>query len=350
MLVIHYKYLDEINSTITVDFKKETVRAIDYTDNVIHTAFGRYKDNHTLTMDDFYTFLSNRCIPLDRYTPIIKSREDLLAMVEKTHGCMAGDYYSMDFVTLDIVGKEHHAPVFAMPDNTNPLSCGFVPCKGRMEKYKIGDIWYKKDYFGYEAANSLFCSSLLKNALDGDGQPIFYVPYHIETIEGCHYSVSEDFLGLNGQLYSLADLYQHIRGSKLYDNMNFENTFLCLVSFMEQELHMTDAGKYLAMLYEWDAFCSNKVRHADDIYLIRENDNTFSFAPFFNFDDTWLGSVKETQRTAEHEIIQKAIRKHYGRQLYMDTSADYTDTFLKIREVYGTDTMDKFKKLVSLYI
>ena len=101
MLVVHYKYLDTITSTITVDFKKNTVRVADYVDNVIDTAFGRYGHNHILTIEDFYYLLQQRCIPSDSY--LLKeplSKENLLRLIKQTHGCMASDYYSMEFVEI----------------------------------------------------------------------------------------------------------------------------------------------------------------------------------------------------------------------------------------------------------
>lgn len=355
MLVIHYKYLDTITSTITVDFKKNTVRVADYVDDVVDTAFGRYGHNHILTIEDFYYLLHQRCIPSDSY--ILKeplNEEELLRLIKQTHGCMASDYYSMEFVEIkdikdvsqeeDIIYNSLFKPI---PD---AFKNAFMPCKGRHVKYKIADTWYKEDYFGYEAANSLFSSQILSRARDEKGNRVEYVPYHIEHISDKLYSVSEDFLGFHGQLYSLSDLYLHIRGCRLLKDLSMEDMFLCLVSFMENELGMKDAGAYLTLLLEWDAFSLNDIRSADTIYVIRENDSFYP-APLFHFNHTWLAHLaKLTSTVKQYEPILTFARKTFGRQLFFDMDFDYESTFRDIENYYGTGLSDRLKNLYEIRV
>ena len=353
MLVVHYKYLDTITSTITVDFKKNTVRVADYVDNVIDTAFGRYGHNHILTIEDFYYLLQQRCIPSDSY--LLKeplSKENLLRLIKQTHGCMASDYYSMEFVEIkdikDVSQEEgiiYNRLFKLIPD---AFKNAFMPCKGRHVKYKIADTWYKEDYFGYEAANSLFSSQVLSHARDEKGNRVEYVPYHIEHISDKLYSVSEDFLGPHGQLYSLSDLYLHIRGCRLLKDLSMEDMFLCLVSFMESELGMKDAGAYLTRLLEWDTFSLNTIRSANTIYIIRENDSFYP-APLFRFHHTWLAHLAElTSTVKQYEPMLTFARKHFGRQLFFDMDFDYESTFRDIENYYGIGLSDRLKNLYDI--
>ena len=351
MLIVHYKYLDTITSTITVNFKRQTIRVVNYTDNPIDTAFGRKTD---ISMRDFYELINHRCIPRDHYCSRDAfemignngSVDDnaILDIVKRTHGCMASDYYSMDFAKIEPAGDVKDTAVWFVPrikkDDANPLKTGFVPCRGRQLKYKIAETWYKEDYFGYEAANTCFCNALLAHA-QRNNRTVDYVPYRIEKINDNIYSVSEDFLGLNGQLYSIYDLYFHIRGTRFYEQMAEEKKFLCLIEFMEKELHLAGAGEYLTLLLEWDAFVLNKPRTAKDIYVIREG-NDFFFAPIFNHDSSWLGSLG---RKHPYSTMLDFARNYYGRQLFLDMDYDYTDTFNEIRNIYSNGIADKLQTM-----
>lgn len=124
MLIVHYKYLDTITSTITVNFKRQTVRVVNYTDNPIDTAFGRKTD---ISMRDFYELINHRCIPRDHYC----SRDAfemignngtvddnaILDIVKRTHGCMASDYYSMDFAKIEPAGDVKDTAVWVCSPN-----------------------------------------------------------------------------------------------------------------------------------------------------------------------------------------------------------------------------------------
>lgn len=360
MLVIHYKHLDEITSTITVDMKKQTVRVADYTDNVIDCAWGNYAKNHILTIDDFYAFLRNRLIPKNRYDSkevfsYILGREvhkidetTILEAVKKTHGCMANDFYSLEFVELKVFDGTDNTFVSVkyQKDTDNPLSNGFVPCKGDTIKYKVVNTWYKEDYFGYEAACSYLCSKLLYTARKADGSRVDYIPYTIREIDGKIYSVSEDFLEEWKELYTLEDLYMRIRGCRLYDNLSITDKTDCIIEFMEKELNITDAGCCITLLIEWDALTLHPLRAMDDIYIIRDED-MFYPAPVFGFNKTWFYSIGKS-KNMQYDMLLNHLHKKYGRQLYLDTDSLFPDIFDEIKQYYNHAIADKLKFLYKM--
>ena len=360
MLIIHYKHLDEITSTITVDMKKQTVRVADYTDNVIDCAWGNYAKNRVLTIDDFYTFLRKRLIPESRYDSkdvfsyvlgreITKIDEAvILEAVKKTHGCMANDFYFLEFVELKVFDGTNDAfvPVKYQKDDGNPLNNGFLPCKGNVIKYKVADTWYKEDYFGYEAACSYLCSKLLYTARKVDGSRVDYVPYHIEKIKNKIYSVSSDFLGEWEELYTLEDLYMRIRGCRFYDNLSITDKADCIIEFMEKELNITDTGCYITLLMEWDALTLHPLRAMDDIYIIRDED-MFYPAPVFGFNKTWLYPIGKSKNT-QYDMLLNHLHKKYGRQLYLDTDSLSPDVFDEIKQHYNHAITDKIRFLYKM--
>lgn len=81
-------------STIYADFTDQTLLAVNHTENLTKTAFGR---NEFPTWEDFLTFLEERCIPRARaglrdYLEVLGLDEyDPMSIIEKTAGRMAED-------------------------------------------------------------------------------------------------------------------------------------------------------------------------------------------------------------------------------------------------------------------
>ena len=85
---------DRLCSVIFADFTEKQVRADNYTENIVKTAFGR---NSTPSWEDFREFLKERCIPgsrsgLNEYLETIGAdSSDPLDILPITKGRMAGD-------------------------------------------------------------------------------------------------------------------------------------------------------------------------------------------------------------------------------------------------------------------
>ncbi len=84
----------EICSIICADFTDKTLKAQNYTDDIVKTAFG---NNKLPTWEDFMDFLEERCIPKERdglreYLDVIGVAEyNALEIIKKTKGKMAED-------------------------------------------------------------------------------------------------------------------------------------------------------------------------------------------------------------------------------------------------------------------
>lgn len=89
-----FMYYDTLCTTIDVDFMHRKIFIINYTNDIIHRAFGVVKHP---TWEDFELFLESRCVPKSRSNikSILRdlgvSSYDPLQIIEKTNGRMAED-------------------------------------------------------------------------------------------------------------------------------------------------------------------------------------------------------------------------------------------------------------------
>lgn len=94
LLNIRYYNADTLCTLICADQTARDLRAENYTDNLVKTAFGK---NHFPSWDDLNAFLEERCIPRQRaglreYLEALGLEEyDPLAIIQKTKGRMAED-------------------------------------------------------------------------------------------------------------------------------------------------------------------------------------------------------------------------------------------------------------------
>lgn len=94
LMRMEYMCGDELCSSILVNFEKKEIAVVNYTNDVIHQAFGvKAKPD----WEDFEYFLESRCFPRGRdyMKDILRDLEldfyDPLAIIEKTKGRMAED-------------------------------------------------------------------------------------------------------------------------------------------------------------------------------------------------------------------------------------------------------------------
>lgn len=97
---IDFMLYENVCTTILVDFKDEKVKIHNYTDDMLHRAFGIIEEP---TWDDFQYFLEERCYSRDRgdLKDILARMEidsyDPLQICEKTEGRVLGDHQWMRF-------------------------------------------------------------------------------------------------------------------------------------------------------------------------------------------------------------------------------------------------------------
>lgn len=155
-----FLYRDQLCTTIDIDFRHEKIAIQNYTKKIPLRAFGVVEHP---TWDDFTWFLESRCFPKtrDHAKDILKEMGlpfyDPLLIIEKTDGRMAGDEQWI----LILKNKEARHGQIRL-DNQLPVKKTDHTSKGDQLKWKIGNIWYKSDYMGYEGLSETLVSHLLQ--------------------------------------------------------------------------------------------------------------------------------------------------------------------------------------------
>lgn len=100
-MILEYMHDDDVSTRIDVDYKKNTVKIKNYTNDNINRAFGC---NEHPSMEDFEEFLEDRCFPRTRDHLKLILRDmgldyyDPLAIVRITQGRLEGDRMWIRFV------------------------------------------------------------------------------------------------------------------------------------------------------------------------------------------------------------------------------------------------------------
>ena len=107
---IKYMFRNVTCTVIDIDFLHEEVKIKNYTNDILHRAFGA---NEHPTWDDFEVFIRERCFPETRGNAkdILKALNianyDPLQIVEKTNGRLADDDMWMDFSYYPMEVRKH---------------------------------------------------------------------------------------------------------------------------------------------------------------------------------------------------------------------------------------------------
>lgn len=100
-MTLNYMNRDQLCTAIRADFKNETVSIVNYTDDLLHRAFGCIENP---SWADFEYFLEDRCFPRTRYNlkELLEEMDlpmyDPLLIIGKTKGRVYGDYQWIDIV------------------------------------------------------------------------------------------------------------------------------------------------------------------------------------------------------------------------------------------------------------
>ena len=100
-MYLQYRSNGTLTTEIWVDYRTNSVRIKDYTDDVWETAFGANKNP---TIKDFEDLLEDRCFPRSGDAMKLRLRElglgyyEPLEIVKKTKGAVKGDYFTLEVV------------------------------------------------------------------------------------------------------------------------------------------------------------------------------------------------------------------------------------------------------------
>ncbi len=169
--------------------------------------------------------------------------------------------------------------------------------KGDQPKWQVGDIWYKADHMGYESlAEVLVARMLARSSLSNF---VMYEPVMIQmdgrVLPGC---ASKNFRANHETLIPLERLHRAFKGDGLAKTAGHlptvEERIGYAVDFVEQVTGLNSFGRYLATVFELDAFLLNEDRHTNNLAVIRNEDTmAFRLCPIFDNGLSLLSDIND---------------------------------------------------------
>lgn len=169
--------------------------------------------------------------------------------------------------------------------------------RGTQPKWRVGQIWYKADYAGYEALSEVVTAGML--AYSNADHYLMYRPSPIlmdgKLVAGCE---SYNFRAKNEILISLERLHLAYCGCGLRDAVDkidlVEGRIRYTVDFVTKVTGLTQFGAHLAKMLSADAFFLNGGRRTDNIFVIRnEHTKQFRLCPLFNHGGAFFSGRKD---------------------------------------------------------
>lgn len=258
-------------------------------------------------------------------------------------------------------------------DSYSPVHKTGHTSKGDQRKWKIGDIWYKADYMGYESLSEILISHLLqKSKLKHPF--VLYEPVQIEyngsQLRGCS---SKNFLEENQILIPLEKLYRQYEGTslaiKLSEFSDVSEKIQYLVNQIETITHLEKFGEYITAILEIDAFFLNEDRHTNNIAVVyNEKSQEYALSPFFDqglclFADTTqdypldlsieecLDKIKAKPFASDFDEQLDAAEELYGTQIKFDFSIhDIKEELGAISCDYSDEICNRVEGLLRLQL
>lgn len=207
--------------------------------------------------------------------------------------------------------------------------------KGDQRKWKIGDIWYKTDYMGYEGlAETLVSHLLCKSTLTYPF--VTYDPAEIEyegmIKTGCR---SRDFLKPGQTLLPLEKLYRQNSGESLAGALagfsEVKDRIRFLTDWVQELTGIEEFGKYLTAILEIDAFFLNEDRHTNNIAVLYEAESDrYTCCPLF---DQGLSLYADTTNDYPLSLTPEECRRRIQARPF---SRDFDEQLDAAEELYGT--------------
>lgn len=206
--------------------------------------------------------------------------------------------------------------------------------KGDQPKWQVGEIWYKADHMGYETLAEIVASRLLQRSTVSDF--VVYEPARIQlegkVIPGC---ASRNFRGKQESLIPLERLHRAYYGKGLAQAAtglhSVRERIEYAVDFVTRVTGLESFGRYLATVFELDAFLLNEDRHTNNLAVIR-NDATkeFRLCPLF---DHGLSLLSDTGDYPLDQDIYACIERVKAKPF----SEDFREQAEAAAELYGSD-------------
>lgn len=195
--------------------------------------------------------------------------------------------------------------------------------KGNQLKWFDNELWYKADYLGYEALAEFVISHLLEqsNVTPHVLYSLTDINYQGIPYVGCRCA---DFLAKGQELLTLEKLFRLELGIDLAHTlapMELKERILYVVDYVTRLTGLADFGAYLTMLLEIDTFFLNEDRHTNNIAVLKNPDNTFSYCPVFDngaalFSDTRISfNLKLPLETCYENIEAKPFNRSFDEQM-----------------------------------
>ena len=354
-----FLYRDQLCTTIDIDFRHEKIAIQNYTKKIPLRAFGVVEHP---TWDDFTWFLESRCFPKtrDHAKDILKEMVlpfyDPLLIIEKTDGRMAGDE---QWILMEQIRLDNQLPV-KKTDHTS---------KGDQLKWKIGNIWYKSDYMGYEGLSETLVSHLLQKSTLSHPfvlyQPV-RIAYRGTLRSGCS---SPDFLKANQMLIPLEKLYRQNTGDSLAITLAAFSEPAERIRFLADQMeHMTgiqNFGAYLTAMLEIDAFFLNEDRHTNNIAVLYDTE-TEQYSPSPLFDqglclfadisndypldlpmDVCMERIEAKPFSSDFDTQLDAAEELYGIQLHFSfTAKDVCTELDSLADYYPLEIRQRVEQII----
>ena len=254
-------------------------------------------------------------------------------------------------------------------DNQLPVKKTDHTSKGDQLKWKIGNIWYKSDYMGYEGLSETLVSHLLqKSSLSHPFvlyQPV-RIAYRGTLRSGCS---SPDFLKANQMLIPLEKLYRQNTGDSLAITLAAFSEPAERIRFLADQMeHMTgiqNFGAYLTAMLEIDAFFLNEDRHTNNIAVLYDTETEqYSLSPLFDqglclFADTsndypldlpmdvCMERIEAKPFSSDFDTQLDAAEELYGIQLHFSfTPKDVCTELASLADYYPLESRQRVEQII----
>lgn len=248
---------------------------------------------------------------------------------------------------------------------------GRTSSKGNQIKAKIGDIWYKCDYLGYEGLSEYVASKLLKKS---NVEECDFVSYETEQIQykekvffGCK---SENFLKEGESFITLEKLFKEKYGKSLYIEMFKIGEPIAriefLLSFISQYVNRQTFLVYLVKTITLDTLILNEDRHTSNMGLIVTKEGKYRICPIFDngaafLSDTTLSypltkdvielikNVDSKTFSIKFDVQQEALDEinNTNYLLKFNFDLEYVRSILNEEKYYPKETKDRVFNIIK---
>ena len=206
--------------------------------------------------------------------------------------------------------------------------------KGDQPKWQIRDVWYKADHMGYESLAEIVASRMLERSSLSDF--LLYEPVLIQMedrlLPGCS---SRNFRGKQEMLIPLERLHRAYHGEGLGKAVSRQQSLAdkirYTVDFVVRVTGLETFGRYLATIFELDAFLLNEDRHTNNLAVIRdETSRKFRLCPLF---DHGLSLLSDTGDYPIEQDIYACIARVKAKPF----APDFLEQAETASNLYGSD-------------